>query len=135
MSRYASLRASEVNLRVGPGEQYPIAWVYHRPGLPLEITAEFDVWRHVRDWQGEEGWVHSNMLSTQRTVIVIDGVQSLRKKPSDASAVVATAETGVVARLLRCPKGTPWCQIEVDGMRGWAPRVHIWGIQKGETVD
>ncbi len=75
------------------------------------------------------------MLSTQRTVIIIDGVQPLRKKPNGGSTMVATAETGVVARLLRCPKRTEWCQIEVNGMRGWTPRVHIWGIHQGETYD
>jgi SH3-like domain-containing protein len=134
-SRFVSLRASEVNMRAGPGEQYPIAWVYRRPGLPLEVVAEFDVWRRVRDWEGEEGWVHSNMLSTRRTVIITDGLQSLREKPDAGSPVVARAEAGVVARLLRCPARSSWCRIEVNGLRGWTSRLHIWGVHRGETVD
>lgn len=135
LSRYVSLRANEVNLRVGPGDQYPIVWVYHRPGLPLEVVAEFDVWRRVRDWQGEEGWVHSNMLSTQRTVIIVDGIQPLRQKPDGASPAVARADSGVVARLLRCPKSSIWCRIEVNGLRGWTLRLHIWGVHQGEVYD
>lgn len=135
VSRYVSLRAAEVNLRVGPGDQYPIAWVYRRPGLPLEVIAEFDVWRRVRDWQGEEGWIHANMLSTQRTVIIVDGAQPLRQKPDGNSPAVARADNGVVARLLRCPKGSGWCRVEVDGLRGWTLRPHIWGVHQGEVYD
>lgn len=134
-SRYVSLRAEKVYLRVGPGDQYPIAWVYHRPGLPLEVIAEFDVWRRVRDWQGEEGWIHANMLSTQRTVIIVDGIQPLRQKPDGASPAVARADSGVIGRLLRCPRGTAWCRIEVNGLRGWALRVGIWGVHPGEVYD
>ena len=54
---FMSLRSNEVNLRAGPGEQYPIHWVYRRKGLPIEILDSYDVWRHVRDWQGTEGWI------------------------------------------------------------------------------
>lgn len=50
LPRFVSLRADEVNMRAGPGEQYPIEWVYQRSGLPLEVIAEFDHWRRVRDW-------------------------------------------------------------------------------------
>lgn len=134
-SRFVSLRASEVNLRAGPGDQYPVAWVYRRPGLPLEVIAEFDVWRRVRDWQGEEGWVHSNMLSTRRTVIIVSKLQPLREKPNGSSPAVAQAEAGVIGRLLRCPADSGWCRIEVNGLRGWAPRSHIWGIREAEAYD
>ncbi len=52
LPRFVSLRAQEVNLRTGPGVQYPVDWVYHRRHLPLEIIAEYGTWRKVRDWQG-----------------------------------------------------------------------------------
>ena len=58
LPRFVSLRADTVNLRTGPGNRYPIEYVYRRKGYPLEIVAEFDQWRQVRDWQGTEGWVH-----------------------------------------------------------------------------
>ena len=34
---WATLRASEVNMRVGPSEDFPIAWVYRRAGLPVKV--------------------------------------------------------------------------------------------------
>lgn len=133
--RFVSLRADEVNMRAGPGEQYPIEWVYQRPGLPLEVIAEFDHWRRVRDWQGEEGWVHSNMLSTRRTVIVSDGVHALHDEPDGTSPAVAKAEQGVIGKLLECPRGSQWCRIELGGIRGWMERLTLWGVYTNEVVD
>src|SRR3546814_14306910 len=47
--RYVTLRASEVNVRAGPGVRYPIEWVYQRQHLPVEVVAEFDTLRKPRD--------------------------------------------------------------------------------------
>ena len=52
LPRFVSLKSAEVNLRTGPGTRYPIEWVYKRRALPVEIIAEFDNWRRVRDWEG-----------------------------------------------------------------------------------
>ncbi len=48
VQRYVTLRANEVNLRAGPGEQFPIQWVYRRKGLPGEVIGKSDVWRKIR---------------------------------------------------------------------------------------
>lgn len=135
LPRFVSLRADEVNMRAGPGEQYPIEWVYQRSGLPLEVIAEFDHWRRVRDWQGEEGWVHSNMLSIRRTVIVTDGVHALHDRPDGTSRAVAKAEQGVIGKLLECPRTSKWCRVELGGIRGWMERLTIWGVYDQEVVD
>src|ERR1700745_1267941 len=68
--RFVTLRSDQVNVRTGPGERYPIEWVFTRKGMPVEILAEFDVWRKIRDWQGTEGWVHQRMVTGNRAVIV-----------------------------------------------------------------
>ncbi len=73
LPRFASLRAGEVNVRTGPGVRYPVEWVFVYRHMPIEIVAEFDTWRKVRDWQGTEGWVHLSMLSGRRTAIVTTG--------------------------------------------------------------
>ena len=64
--RFVTLRADKVNVRAGPGARYPVEWVFERKGMPVEIVAEFDTWRKVRDIQGTEGWVHQNLLSSRR---------------------------------------------------------------------
>ena len=58
MPRYVSLKSDHVNVRAGPTKDNDVAWVYTRSGLPVEITAEFENWRRVRDSEGAEGWVY-----------------------------------------------------------------------------
>ncbi|QDH13951.1 hypothetical protein E3E12_06885 [Formicincola oecophyllae] len=70
LPRFASLRADRVFLRRGPGERYPVDWVFHRRGLPVEIEREFGVWRLVEDPEGTKGWVHQVTLRGVRTAIV-----------------------------------------------------------------
>src|SRR4026209_512491 len=66
LPRFASLRSDEVNVRTGPGPRYPIDWVFKRKAMPVEIVAEYENWRKIRDWQGASGWVHQSLLSGQR---------------------------------------------------------------------
>ncbi len=130
--RFASLRADEVNLRTGPGERYPIDWVLTRKGMPVEVLAEFDVWRKIRDVQGTEGWVHQRMLIASRNVVVRGSIRTLHAAPDQASPVVARAEPGVIARLIEC-RG-PWCRIEAQGTNGWLERNEVWGVYPDEAV-
>ena len=68
--RYVSLKSDHVNVRAGPTKDNYVAWIYTRAGLPVEITAEFENWRRVRDSEGSEGWVYHSMLSGRRTAVV-----------------------------------------------------------------
>ena len=132
LPRFVSLRSDQVNLRVGPGENYPIEWVLTRKDLPVEIVKEFDNWRMIRDWQGTEGWVHERMLSSKRAVVVKGGVRTLHRQPDVASPAVARAEPGVVARLLECR--ADWCRIDAADHTGWVQRGDLWGVYPDEAV-
>ena len=68
--RYVSLKSDHVNVRAGPTKDNDVAWVYTRSGLPVEITAEYENWRRVRDSEGAEGWVYHSLLSGRRTAVV-----------------------------------------------------------------
>ena len=70
LPRFASLKTDRVNLREGPSKDHATKWVYERAGLPVEITAEFEIWRRVRDSEGVEGWVLHSLLSGRRTALV-----------------------------------------------------------------
>ncbi len=133
LPRFAALRSAEVNLRAGPGSQYPVEWVFLRRSLPIEITAEYGHWRKVRDVDGAEGWVHKSLLTGRRSVLVIGAIRTLRRDPDASSAAVAKLEPGVVAALLACGDG--WCRIEIDGRKGWLPQADFWGAYDGEMVE
>lgn len=122
-------------MRTGPGVQYPVEWVYMRKDLPVEIIAEFETWRKVRDWEGTQGWVHQSMLSGKRTVMITGDVRMLRKEDDAKSPTKARVEPGVIARLVDCPKGNGWCRIEVAGLEGWLRHVDFWGAYKNEVFD
>ena len=125
--RFVSLKAEVANLRVGPGRRYPIEWVYQRRGLPLLVVAHFDQWRWVLDHEGTKGWMHKSLLSTRRTVVIMNGVQTIRERPLTGSPAVLRAEAGVIADLLGCEDG--WCRIGLAGEEGWLPENALWGVK------
>ena len=100
--------------------------------MPIEITAEFENWRKVRDWQGTEGWVHRSMLSGKRTAVVTGGVQPLRRDPNPDSVLTARVMEKVVGRILECDGD--WCRIEIGKRRGWMRRAHFWGVYSDEKL-
>ncbi|HEX4186035.1 MAG TPA: SH3 domain-containing protein [Stellaceae bacterium] len=132
LPRFVSLRSDQVNLRVGPGENYPIQWVLTHKEMPVEIVKEFEHWRMIHDWQGTEGWVHERMVTGKRTVVVKGGIRALRRQPDLAAEVVARAEPGVFAHLIEC-RGA-WCRIETADITGWVQRNEIWGVYPDEAV-
>jgi len=133
LPRFVSLAADKVNARTGPGQRYPIAWQYQRRGLPVEVVAEYEYWRRIRERDGTETWVHKNLTSGKRFALVDGTVRELFKKPDGTSEILLTAEPGVQGRLRRCLEG--WCQIEIGNTRGWMPRGHLWGIYPNESFE
>src|SRR5262245_31891737 len=91
--RYVSLKSDHVNVRAGPTKDNDVAWVYTRAGLPVEITAEFENWRRVRDSEGAEGWVYHSMLSGRRTAVVTmkskDGLAPIYDRADTGGSVTA----------------------------------------------
>src|SRR4029078_12401871 len=103
LPRYVSLKSDHVNVRGGPTKDNDVAWVYTRSGLPVEITAEFENWRRVRDSEGAEGWVYHSLLSGRRTAVITmkakDDLASLYDRPDSAGRVAARLQAGVVAHV------------------------------------
>lgn len=134
--RFVSLRADDVNLRSGPGGRYPIQWVYHRKGLPVEIVAQIDQWRQIVDSQGTKGWVHQRMVTGTRNAVVQGSQRILRQAADKSAAPLARIDPGVIAHLLACHDA--WCQIEVQNgtsaVRGWLGRDEIWGVLPDEVI-
>lgn len=133
LPRFASLASDEVNMRKGPGFEYPIRWVYRRKGLPMRIVDEADVWRKVEDPDGEVGWIHAARLSSRRTVIVRGEIAEVRRTPSRAARVLLRVEPGVVGELSRCQPD--WCLVTFDGVRGWVARERLWGVSPPRQPD
>lgn len=132
--RFVSLKVDRVNVREGPSQGHPIAFVFLRKGLPVEIIAESEHWRRIRDRDGATGWVHQQMLSGTRTLIVTgEGNAVLRARPQDDAIVVAYAQPGVIVEAKSCD--AHWCDVKADRIRGWLPRSVVYGLYPGETIE
>lgn len=133
LPRFVSISANRANLRTGPGEQYPIMWVYEKKLYPLEIVEEYEQWRKVRDLEGSEGWIHVVLLSGKRTGLITGGVRILFEEPDVTSAPVARIEAGVIGEIIECLEN--WCQIDVGPEEGWIRTDGLWGTYLGEIFD
>jgi SH3-like domain-containing protein len=135
--RYASLKTDRVNLREGPSKDHPTKWVFQRAGLPVEITAEFETWRKVRDSEGTEGWVLHSLLSGRRTGLVAPGRKSetfkLFAKPSASADLAATLQSGVIGNIKSCDGA--WCLIDGEGFKGYIQQVSLWGVYPDEKIE
>ena len=131
--RFVSLKAGEVNARAGPGKRYPVKWKYVRPGLPVEIIAEYETWRKIRDWEGQESWVHRAMLTGTRRLIVTGEIRTLRRRAEADAPAVVRLKPGMIAEIEDCGNG--WCRVEVRDYRGWLKYSDVWGVYPGEVVD
>ena len=135
--RFVSLKTEKVNVRKGPSSDHAVAWVYQAKGLPLEITAEFETWRRVRDAEGAEGWILQNMLAGKRTALVAPANKGkfvdMMSEPSIYSVAVAKLATGVIGEIKSCD-GT-WCRILASGYDGYIDQNLIWGAYPGEAVN
>lgn len=133
--RFVSLRSSQVNMRSGPGVRYPVTWIYMRRDLPVEITAEFETWRKIKDIDGAEGWVHQSMVTGRRMAqIRADGTR-LRSSADDNSGNAAILQAGVQGKIRRCPVNSDFCEIEVENYDGWVRRGEVWGVYKNEGIE
>lgn len=136
-SEYASFKYNEVNLRTGPGERYPIMWIYQEKNFPIQVIDSFETWRQIREKDGTVGWVHQNMLKKTRYAL-IEKEGNLLKKNAPDSPLVAVVQPGVIARLEECPQGR-YCKITVSDenhtKKGWFPRSGLWGLDNGEIVE
>lgn len=130
LPRFASLRSDEVNMRTGPGTRYPIEWVYRQEGLPVEIIAEFEIWRRVRDWEGTEGWIQKANLTGRRHAIIAAAKRDLRASDDGKSGIVAHLEQGAIGEIERCDKD--WCKVKFANVKGYLPKSDFWGAYPSE---
>ncbi|TDR95031.1 SH3 domain-containing protein [Enterovirga rhinocerotis] len=138
--RYVSLKTDRVNLREGPSKDHRTAWVFQRAGLPVEITAEFETWRRIRDAEGTEGWVLHSLLSGRRTALVMPWAKAgteplpLYDKADEKARVVAQLQPNVIANVRTCREG--WCRIIIGkDTSGFIKQDRLWGVYPNETLE
>lgn len=136
--RYVSLRSSKARARTGPALRYPIQWVYRRAGLPVEITAEYEAWRQIKDVDGTITWMHSSLLSGKRTAYIkvkdleLDTINAY-KRPDNASRRILKIEPNALGEIKKCVNSH--CLLDFKAYRGWVEKKYIWGIYQNEVIE
>ena len=131
--RFASIKSNKVFARSGPGHDYTISWIFTKIGEPVEIFAEFEQWRRIRDKYGDEGWVHQNMLSGKRYVIITgDLPKEMHKKNNITSKIVAKLSPDLRCILKKAEEHS--CYLDCKGHKGWVLKQDLWGVYFKENL-
>ncbi|WP_428981298.1 SH3 domain-containing protein [Methylopila jiangsuensis] len=136
--RFVSLKSAKVYVRQGPTKEHPVAFVYRRAGEPVEIIAEYDNWRRIRDSEGAEGWVWHSLLSGRRTALVTPWAKDQSAMPIHVRAgaherLSARLEPKVLVTVRACD--SQWCRVEGEGFEGFIEQNRLWGVYPGERFD
>ena len=129
LPRFVMLKSKDVNMRSGPGINYPLKINYKCYHLPVKVLSEIETWRLVKDSNGNEGWIHEAMLDKNKYVeLVADNLKiKVFRLPDTKSKQIVEVERGVVAKLIKCRDD--WCNISIaKSYKGWVHKNNLWGI-------
>ena len=122
---FLSLKKNKVNVRYGPGFEYPIKYVYTKINLPIKQIDKKENFRRIIDLKNNSGWIHVSQLKKANSIIPkIDKI--LFSKPTNFSRPLAKIEKGRVLLIQSC--NDDWCKIKTENLKGWVKIGNIWGI-------
>jgi len=121
---YLMLKNSKVNVRMGPGLDYPVKFIYKKKYLPVKVIDKKENFRKVIDHKKNSGWIHISQLKKVNSVIVLSN-RILFKKPTFNSKPIANIESGRLFVLKKCKKD--WCEVSSQNYSGWINMNDVWG--------
>jgi len=134
LPRFVSLGSDQVFVRTGPGQRYPVKWEYKKKGLPVEIVLEYDIWRKIRDFDGQVGWVHHTLLNGKRMAFILGRENvPIRKDYAEEAVILAYLEPKTLVEVKSC--AVHWCRVDASGYKGWLPQNLLWGVYESESFD
>ena len=134
LPRFVALRNDKVNMRTGPGNRYPIMWVYQEKGYPVEVIDEYELWRQIREVDGTTGWVHRTQITGVRHALILEETP-LTNAPKLDAKTVAIVQKGTVGRILKCPEKSDYCLLAFGETKGWLGKDVFFGLYKNEIID
>ena len=121
---YLMLKNSKVNVRMGPGLDYPVKFIYKKKYLPVKVIDKKENFRKILDHKKNGGWIHISQLKKVNSVIVLSN-RLLFKKPSFNSRPIANIDSGRLLVLKKCKKD--WCEVSSQNYKGWINMDDVWG--------
>ena len=132
--RFVSLKSNNANLRIGPSINYPIEIKYVKQNLPIEIVEEFDVWRKIKDYDNNTGWLHKSLIKGDRYVLTsktgfID--KKIYNRPN--GELIGLIQQNNILNLKKCL--VKWCYVFTSDIKGWILKSDIWGVYNKELYN
>ena len=122
---FLSLKKDKVNVRYGPGFEYPIKYIYIKIDLPIKQIDKKENFRRIIDLKNNSGWIHVSQLKKVNSIIPKEN-KILFNKPSNFSKPLAKIEKGRVLLLQNCNKN--WCKVKTGSFKGWIKIENTWGL-------
>ena len=124
-SYYLVLKNNKVNVRYGPGFDYPVKYVYKKKNLPVKVIDKKENFRKIIDFKKNSGWIHSSQLKKGKSFILLKD-QVLFKNPSKYSKPILKINKGRLLLVKKCKK--KWCKVSTDNYSGWIQTNDIFGV-------
>ena len=121
---YLILKNNEVNVRYGPGFDYPIKYVYKKKNLPIKVIDKKENFRRIIDFKKNSGWIHVSQLKKGKSLILLKD-QILFSKPTRYSKPIIKISKGRLLLVKKCKK--KWCKVKTQDYLGWIIINDIWG--------
>ena len=118
------LKNTKVNVRYGPGFDYPIKYVYKRKNLPIKIIDKKENFRRIIDFKKNSGWIHISQLKKGKSFILLED-QLLFSKPTIYSKPILKIAKGRLLLIKKCKK--KWCKVRTEKYIGWIKAINVWG--------
>ncbi len=122
---YMSLKNKKVNVRYGPGLDYPIKFVFNKKNYPVEIIDQKENFRKILDFKKNSGWIHRSQLKKSSSFITLDTV-ILFSDSTKFSRPIAKIESGRLLNKKKC--NLNWCRVETGEYKGWVLKENLWGL-------
>ena len=122
---FLSLKKNKVNVRYGPGFEYPIKYIYKKINLPIKQIDKKENFRRIVDLKNNSGWIHVSQLKKANSIIAKKD-KILFTKPTNFSKPLAKIKKGRVLLVQNCDND--WCKIKTANLKGWIKIENIWGI-------
>ena len=122
---FLSLKKNKVNVRYGPGFEYPIKYVYKKINLPLKQIDKKENFRRIIDFKNNSGWIHVSQLKKVNSIIPKTD-KILFNNPTNFSKPLAKIEKGRVLLVQICNE--KWCKVKTGNFKGWVKVKNLWGL-------
>ena len=124
---YLLLKNNKVNVRYGPGFDYPIKFIYKKKNLPIRVIDKKEHFRRIIDFKNNSGWIHTSQLKKGEAFILLED-QILFKKPTKYSKPVLKIAKGRLLVVKKCKE--TWCRVKTENYTGWIKSEKVWGTFK-----